>query len=173
MTCPAKLYRPEELFDTFDEENPSTYLTTYDARVYDHWWTTGKAEPESILETLARRLHDHGITDALYDLLNDDGETKEVVAIMGGHGMSRDNGAYHKVAKLSRLLTQRGFFMASGGGPGAMEATHLGACLLHEKRKTWKEHFPSFWTLPLLMQNRQASGSPRFSREKRISLERG
>ena len=127
VTCPAKLYRPEELFDNFDAKNPSSYLSTYDARVYDHWWQSGKAEPDSILETLARRLHDHGITDALYDLLNDDSSSKEVVAIMGGHGMSRDNGAYHKVAKLSRLLTQRGFFMASGGGPGAMEATHLGA----------------------------------------------
>lgn len=28
---------------------------------------------------------------------------------------------------ISRELTVRGFFMVSGGGPGAMEATHLGA----------------------------------------------
>ena len=30
---------------------------------------------------------------------------------------------------MARVLTRQGFLMASGGGPGAMEATHLGASL--------------------------------------------
>lgn len=34
---------------------------------------------------------------------------------------------YREIARLSQLLTQQGFVMISGGGPGAMEATHLGA----------------------------------------------
>ena len=46
---------------------------------------------------------------------------------MGGHGMERQDEFYTKVAKLSRQLTIKGFLMVSGGGPGAMEATHLGA----------------------------------------------
>ena len=34
---------------------------------------------------------------------------------------------YREIATLSKRLTQEGFVMLSGGGPGAMEATHLGA----------------------------------------------
>ena len=72
---------------------------------------------------LARRLHDHAISDALQEFL----EGKKVVAIMGGHSMSRDDPFYLEVARLSRLLLQAGYLPTSGGGPGAMEATHLGA----------------------------------------------
>jgi len=46
---------------------------------------------------------------------------------MGGHGMERSDPYYTKIATLSRQLTQEGYLMISGGGPGAMEATHLGA----------------------------------------------
>ena len=46
---------------------------------------------------------------------------------MGGHGLLRTDPAYHKVAAISKHLTEAGYLMVSGGGPGAMEATHLGA----------------------------------------------
>ena len=46
---------------------------------------------------------------------------------MGGHGMERSDPFYAKVANVSRRLTQLGFLTVSGGGPGAMEATHVGA----------------------------------------------
>ena len=46
---------------------------------------------------------------------------------MGGHGLSRTDRAYSQIAILSKRLTEKGFLMISGGGPGAMEATHLGA----------------------------------------------
>ena len=35
------------------------------------------------------------------------------------------------MARISRALTRRGFLMTSGGGPGAMEATHVGAWFAH------------------------------------------
>ncbi len=118
------LYTPGELFETFDPEDPSSYCRCLDARVYRHWEAQGRGSPGSILETLARRLHDHAITDALEELLHDH---ERVVAIMGGHSMSRDVPSYRAVAQMSRSLTRKGYFLASGGGPGAMEATHLGA----------------------------------------------
>lgn len=34
---------------------------------------------------------------------------------------------YRQIVLLSKQLTEQGFIMLSGGGPGAMEATHLGA----------------------------------------------
>jgi predicted Rossmann-fold nucleotide-binding protein len=36
---------------------------------------------------------------------------------------------YRQVVMISKLLTEKGKLMISGGGPGAMEATHLGAWL--------------------------------------------
>ena len=48
---------------------------------------------------------------------------------MGGHGLSRADKTYRQVVEISRSLTEKGYLMVSGGGPGAMEATHLGAWL--------------------------------------------
>ncbi len=43
--------------------------------------------------------------------------------------MSRDSAAYEKAAVLARKLTRSGILVCTGGGPGAMEAAHLGAWL--------------------------------------------
>lgn len=121
------LYSPEELYAGFDPARPETYAETPDARIYAHWATHGRGSPPTLLETLSQRLHDHAVTDAMEDLLQSEGGTRKVVAIMGGHSMKRGQPDYRAVAALARELTQRGFFMVSGGGPGAMEATHVGA----------------------------------------------
>jgi predicted Rossmann-fold nucleotide-binding protein len=123
------LYTVEELYAGFEPSRPGTYADTLDARIYAHWVTQGRASSASIIETLAQRLHDHSVTDAMEELLAvaSDGQPRKVVAIMGGHSMLRGQPDYRSVAVLARELTRRGFFMVSGGGPGAMEATHLGA----------------------------------------------
>ena len=112
-----RLYGVDDLYDKVD------YADCFDARVYEHWKATGRANPPSILETLARRLHDHAMTDALGELI----AGRRVVAIMGGHKMPRGDGAYADVARIAKSLSERGYLMTSGGGPGAMEATHVGA----------------------------------------------
>lgn len=122
-----RLYTVEELFGGFEPTRPQSYHETLDGRVYAHWKKTGEAAPGSILETLARRIHDHAITDAMMELLHPEGGEERVVAIMGGHSMPRSQGDYLQVARIARELASRGFLMTSGGGPGAMEATHLGA----------------------------------------------
>ena len=119
----AALYTPEELFDGFDPDAGCGYDVTYDARVYRHWTETGRQYPDMIDESLARRLHDHSITDALHEFI----AGRRPVAIMGGHGIERSDPTYATVARMARALTRRGMLMLSGGGPGAMEATHLGA----------------------------------------------
>ena len=121
------LYTPEELYAGFDPTRPDTYADTLDARIYAHWNSRGGAHTPSILETLAQRLHDHAISDALEEALLVQGKPRRVVAIMGGHSMLRGQEAYRSVAELARSLARLGFFLVSGGGPGAMEATHLGA----------------------------------------------
>lgn len=119
----ARLYTPEELFAGFDPDDPAGYEATYDAKVYRHWVESGRHYPPMIDESLARRLHDHSISDALYEELAD----RLPVAVMGGHTLERSDPHYATVARISRALTRSGRLMLSGGGPGAMEATHLGA----------------------------------------------
>ena len=119
----SKLYSPEELFLGFDLEDEDGYHHTYDYQIYRQYLDQGKDNPSSIQTSLLRRLHDHSITDAIREAI----AGRKVVAVMGGHGMERQDPYYLKVARLSRILTQKGFLMVSGGGPGAMEATHLGA----------------------------------------------
>ena len=46
---------------------------------------------------------------------------------MGGHALQRTDAMFRDIVSLSKQLTENGFYMLSGGGPGAMEATHLGA----------------------------------------------
>ncbi|MEM1030658.1 MAG: hypothetical protein AAGN82_09925, partial [Myxococcota bacterium] len=122
------LYRVEDLYDRFDYRRPESYAACLDAKVYAHWQATGGAQPRSIRETLARRLHDHAMTDALEELLHpDDRPDPRVVGVMGGHKMSRAEPAYRQAVTMSRALSRRGFLMATGGGPGAMEAAHVGS----------------------------------------------
>ncbi len=125
------LYSVDELFDGFAESDPRSYTVTLDYRIYDQYLNDNGANPQSILVSLARRLHDHSITDALAEEIAD----RKVVAVMGGHGMERSDPYYAKVAILSRQLTKQGFLMVSGGGPGAMEATHLGAYFANRSEK--------------------------------------
>lgn len=116
------LYDVDTLFAGF-EEGGRSYEATLDARIYRQYLDQGGTFADSILTTLARRLHDHSMTDALYDLIEDE----RVVAFMGGHGMERASAFYRRIAGLSRRLTRAGLLVATGGGPGAMEAAHVGA----------------------------------------------
>lgn len=125
-TFPAKLYTRETIYNNFDPKDPDSYNNTYDKITYDHYVKTGRYSPESIYESLARRLHDHSITDALMDILRTIPK-KKVVAIMGGHSLSRTSPDYLNVTRIAKQLSEKGFFLLSGGGPGAMEAAHLGA----------------------------------------------
>ncbi len=117
------LYTPEELLGDYQLGRPESYLHTLDHRIYQHFLKTGAGNPPSIRETLARRLHDHAITDALEEFI----AGEQVVGIMGGHALKRTDPDYLITARIACTLTRKGYLMVSGGGPGAMEATHVGA----------------------------------------------
>ena len=128
----GSLYNAQSLTEGYRLGHPETLSSSFDQRVYKHYDEARKhSEGATIAEALAQRLHDHAIEDALHDYLNSapNGVPRRVVAVMGGHGMLRDDPAYRKVARISHALTSRGYVMATGGGPGAMEATNLGAWL--------------------------------------------
>ncbi len=122
---PSALYSPEQLYEGYRMGDERSFEECYDTRVYRHYMAYGK-QAVDVSETLARSLHDHAISDALQDMLASYDE-RRVVAFMGGHALLRTDAGYHAVARMAKHLTEQGLLMLSGGGPGAMEATHLGA----------------------------------------------
>ena len=120
-----RLYSAQELYEGYDPLVNGSFESCYDSQVYQHYISKGKLQADT-LETLARTLHDHGIHSALYDFFKDH-DQQLCVGIMGGHAQLRTDPSYRDIVFLSKRLTELGFCMLSGGGPGAMEATHLGA----------------------------------------------
>lgn len=121
----STLYTADTLYEGYELGRPKSYEQCLDARVYRHYLAAGK-QATNIKETLARSLHDHSISTALHEMLGHY-DKKRIVGVMGGHGLKRTENQYEQVARISKRLTELGSIMISGGGPGAMEATHLGA----------------------------------------------
>lgn len=118
------LYTWQELMEGYSPANDGSL----DLAIYQQF-SECRYNP-SINEALNQRIHDHAIDEALRSLLKYDAEgmtEKRCIGIMGGHGTKRSDDCYRKVAHTALLLTQAGFFVASGGGPGIMEAANLGA----------------------------------------------
>ncbi|MGW7406807.1 LOG family protein [Streptomyces sp. NPDC054833] len=111
------VYSPDELFESLDEG----YEATPDARAYG-WFQRTKADGD-VYASMLRAVHDDAVSDALDELLVD----TRVVGVMGGHAMARGTEAYGDAARLGRELARAGLTVATGGGPGAMEAANLGA----------------------------------------------
>jgi predicted Rossmann-fold nucleotide-binding protein len=129
IEIPAELpYDPfRETLYTRDELMQGWPGETLDARIERHVLSNGFRAPPAG-EALAQRLHDHAIDAALSELLCTD-SPKRVVGIMGSAATPRTDPWYRRVAELARTLTRAGYLVASGGGPGSMEAANLGAFL--------------------------------------------
>ncbi|MFH8241427.1 LOG family protein [Streptomyces sp. NPDC018321] len=113
----AHVYTPDALYASLDEG----YEATPDALAYD-WFQQTKADGD-VFASMLRAIHDDAVSDAVDELL----VGARVVGVMGGHAMARGTSAYAGAARLGRELARAGFTVATGGGPGAMEAANLGA----------------------------------------------
>ncbi len=109
------LYTADELYDA------PAYADSLDARTYA--WSM---RPPTPADSLAQALHDHAIDQALTGWL----AGRHLIGVMGGHDLLRGEPAYADAARLGALLGASRT-VATGGGPGAMEAANLGGRLAH------------------------------------------
>jgi predicted Rossmann-fold nucleotide-binding protein len=121
-----ELYTSLRLFAGWDPDRPDSAAETFDFRTYAAARRAGKAalrNPPTRPVARARAVHDGTMSWFLGERL----AGERVIAVMGGHRMARNSPGYRTVATLAHALSVEGFLMVSGGGPGAMEATHVGA----------------------------------------------
>jgi len=121
------LYTGDELMQGYTPTNPEGAL---DRKIARYFVAAGGRNPASAAVAIAQRLHDFGIDRALTAWLDGhDGAAPKVVGVMGSHATPRDDPRYALVADLGWRLARGGFLVATGGGPGLMEAANLGAYL--------------------------------------------
>ena len=107
-----------------------------DAQIYAYFKQTKRSD---VIATLMERIHDHAIDDALDYILSQKTE-KDRAGIMGGHSCKRNTPRFRQIAHLGYALAKAGYFVVTGGGPGAMEAGNLGAyTCLHTLREDLEE----------------------------------
>jgi len=107
------LYTADELYDA------TPYADSLDGRTYE--WSRRPVRPDDALAVI---LHDGAIDAALATWDRE----RHLVGVMGGHAVERGQQPYADAARLGRLLGAS-HVVATGGGPGAMEAANLGARL--------------------------------------------
>lgn len=122
---PHKLYSPADLFQGYDPGQAASWERSVDFEIYRHFVTEGGTKPRNPYMGMMQALHDNAILEATAVYI----EGRRVVAIIGDHKLARDSASYRQAASLARRLTRHGYLICTGGGPGAMEAGHLGACL--------------------------------------------
>lgn len=121
----GEVYSPGELFAGFDPGRAVTFGDTPDFAAYRWYVATGRGTPMDADAAVLRAVHDAHLTFDLGAII----ARRRVVGVMGGHQLPRDSADYRRVADLARDLATRGMLVCTGGGPGAMEAAHLGASL--------------------------------------------
>lgn len=109
----STLYTATELYDA------TPYAASLDARAYA--WSQTPGGPD---DALAMSLHDHAVDEALAAWV----PGRRLVGVMGGHAARRGDEVYADAAHLGHALGAT-HVVATGGGPGAMEAANLGCAM--------------------------------------------
>ena len=141
----SRLYTAEELYDD------PVYARSLDAKAYA--WLQ---QPLDADDELAITLHDHAIDAALEAWVRarrDEGT--RIVGVMGGHALKRGEEGYAGAARLGQHLASH-HVVATGGGPGAMEAANLGAFLAGTPKTVLDDALASLSAVPSFRPSVQA-----------------
>jgi predicted Rossmann-fold nucleotide-binding protein len=122
--APANLYTLADLTAGLDPSDSKSILQTLSFRQYQGYYPI-KSAAKDLARVKKAAIHDAHISEAVYRYLQ--AIRKQPVGFMGGHGIPRNTASYQEIARLARLISQDGFLIVSGGGPGLMEAAHFGA----------------------------------------------
>ncbi len=128
------LYTPQELYAGLKK---GPYERVPDARIYawarTHLGVSGEnpaLADDSRAATRLAAMHDHSIATALHAAVESGPLSgRPLVGVMGGHGARRGGADYADAAALGRAIVNAGGRVATGGGPGSMEAANLGGYL--------------------------------------------
>lgn len=143
---PQKLYTAADLFQNYDPDLPASWGKTVDFEIYRHFVIEGRTTPKNPYMGMMQALHDNAISEATTTYI----QGRRVVAIIGDHKLARDSATYRSAASLARRLTRRGFLICTGGGPGAMEAGHLGASLANSNDADLDQALVQLKTYPVV-----------------------
>jgi hypothetical protein len=122
------LYTGEDLLAGYDSATPASVVNSLDYRGYIYFQQQGRTTVTDPYAGMMEAVHDASIVRGMNAFLATHiTNGRRPVAIMGGHNEARGSATYRAVAKIAKLLSEYGFVVASGGGPGCMEASHLGA----------------------------------------------
>jgi hypothetical protein len=126
-TAPNALYTCEQLMRGYLPDEPASIAATFTFEQYlafEPYTLPGRLDETGLA---AIGSHDAAINALLLDYLYGDGAPQKIVGVMGGHSVPRSGIAYRDIADLARFLTNEGYLIVTGGGPGLMEAAHVGA----------------------------------------------
>ncbi|MET1168346.1 hypothetical protein ABWV16_25210, partial [Bacillus velezensis] len=128
-----KLYGQFELIQNFDPDNTLSVTSTVDYQSFIYFEQQGRTTVSDPYAGMMEALHDASIGRGLNSFLAAEVQAgRRPVGIMGGHREPRGSKTSREVARIAQQLSETGLIVATGGGPGCMEAAHLGA--LYAKR---------------------------------------
>lgn len=133
---PQGLYTARELLEGFSPTDDLGFTLTHDFAVFRSFVMNGGAVPSTLTVRRDQAEHDASIGDGLRRFLK--AQKKPLVGIMGGHSVARGSEAYVDIAKLASHLSER-YLIVTGGGPGVMEAAHVGVAFSTSPAQTLKD----------------------------------
>jgi predicted Rossmann-fold nucleotide-binding protein len=147
-----KLYTLNELLDGLTPNDKMSYIASFDFKQYAGFVKAGGAGPRDFADRSAQAQHDAGIAHVLQEYVQtrqlSSNTAMPLVGVMGSHSTSRKDRSYRATADLCRRLAREGFLIATGGGPGAMEAAHVGAWFADSSEHAYLAAFAELSTQP-------------------------
>ena len=142
------LYTADELYDAVLAGQG--YEDGLDARAYA--WSQ---RPRTPGESMLRALHDHAMDEALARFV----VGRRLVGVMGGHALARGSDGVRRGGPTRHDLATT-YTVATGGGPGAMEAANLGRAAPRSTPRRWRPTSPRWRRCPATPTTRPCGPGP-------------